>query len=108
MLFQIEQNRSTLENDKVVALAVDEDWDSPVRVQLDEPGLFLGVFGEVYVLDAGLDCQKLVAGVWTALLVVERGTVDGFELIKEDTDFAAVGSTSCVQEKRLGHVARGG
>jgi hypothetical protein len=32
MLFQIKQNSSSLKDDKVVALAVDEDGDSSVRV----------------------------------------------------------------------------
>jgi len=32
MLFQIKQNSSGLKDDKVVALAVDEDGDSSVRV----------------------------------------------------------------------------
>jgi len=52
VLFQIKQYRSAFEDDKVVALAVDEDGNSPVRIQLDEPRLFLNVFEDVYFLDA--------------------------------------------------------
>jgi len=110
MLLQIQQNRSGLENNETVASAVDEDRYSPVRVQLDEPRLFLDVFGDVDFLDAGF---------WivvrrgrrrrrsTDLLVVDFGAVDGFEFFEEDAGFATVRGASGVKEKRLGHAARG-
>jgi len=44
----------------------------------------------------------------TDALVIDFGAVDGFEFFEEDADFAPVGRTGGVQEKRLGHVARGG
>ena len=38
---KVQQDSSSLEYDKIVSRVVDEDWDSAIRVQLDEPRLLL-------------------------------------------------------------------
>lgn len=52
VLLQIEQDRRRLEDDKVVALAVNEGRDAPVWVQLDEPWLLLNIGAYVDLEDA--------------------------------------------------------
>lgn len=71
----------------------------------------MDVFGDVYFFDAVSFVRRPLGGIlceWRCALVVDLGAVDGFELFEEDADFAAVGRTSGVQKKRLGHVVRGG
>ena len=43
MLLQVNQNCGGLEDGEVVPAVVDDDGDTPVRVQLDEPWLLLNV-----------------------------------------------------------------
>lgn len=52
VLLEVKQDRCRFENGEVVARAVDEGRDPAVRVQLDEPWLFLRVLAEVNFVDA--------------------------------------------------------
>ena len=53
VVLKVEQNRRGLEHREVVAAAVDDDWDTAVWVQLDEPRLLLDILGDVNSLDTG-------------------------------------------------------
>jgi hypothetical protein len=52
VLLQVQQDRSGLEDGKVIAVGIDQDGDAPVGVQLDEPRLLLSVLADIYFLDA--------------------------------------------------------
>jgi hypothetical protein len=54
VLLQVQQDRSGLEDGKVIAVGIDQDGDAPVGVQLDEPRLLLSVLADIYFLGAVL------------------------------------------------------
>ena len=52
VLLQVQEYRGGLKDRKIVAVAIDEDRDATVRIQLDEPGFLLCAFGDVDLVDA--------------------------------------------------------
>ena len=47
VLPEVEQDSCSLEHREVLSVGIDEHRDAPVRVQLDEPRLFLRVLGDI-------------------------------------------------------------
>ena len=103
MLLEVEQDRGGLEDDKVAARVIDEHWDAPVRVQLDEPGLFLDIFGDVDLLHAMASDQRELERKVSKYLLVFRPAIRELQFLEEDGDFVAVGSAPGVECEVLGH-----
>lgn len=51
MLPKVQKNSGALEDDKIIAVMVCEDWDTTVRIFFDEPGFFLNVLRKVDFMD---------------------------------------------------------
>jgi len=84
MLLKVQQDGGSLEDNKVVAVGVNEHWDATVRVQLDEPRLLLNVLRDVDLLDFIVDAR-----------------VGQLQLLKESSDLLAVGRRPGVELERL-------
>jgi hypothetical protein len=79
------QDGGSLENNEIVSGVVNEDRDSSIWVELDEPGLFLshGAYDNVLEADSRSTCQ-LTRGLDGPVdsLIVHYGAIGSFELFQ--------------------------